>query len=311
MKKIAVLISTFNGEKYLQQQIDSINKQEFNKDVFDLQIYIRDDGSRDKTLEIIKKNESNNIIHWIDSKGVNVGIRKSFFLLLKKVNADFYFFCDQDDIWLSPKIDKFMRKFGQINNEIPGGVYSDLLLVDADNNSLGQSMMQHNGWSYSEKRDFAKLMLNYRVTGCAFAVNKSARDVVLSVGISKFAKVYMHDVTLSQLASYFDNLHFLPECLVRYRQHSNNVLGANKVEKKLTMEEHRRLYQQFFYDVDLIHNMVNNQKVQSNQNTPLLDAFHEFINSSKMAGKFFAFRKFKIFLKALTLKQFIFMLVFY
>lgn len=105
-QKIAVLLSTFNGEKYIASQLDSILKQEGN---FIIDIFVRDDGSSDSTLEIIKElSEVNRCLHL--REGENIGYKLSFFDLLYTVaDYDFYAFCDQDDVWLSTKLKASLR----------------------------------------------------------------------------------------------------------------------------------------------------------------------------------------------------------
>lgn len=227
MKTVAVIMSTYNGEKYLQSQIDSILLQKDVKNV-EVKIYIRDDGSKDKTKKIIQKNclIQKNVFE-IDKGLTNVGVQGSFFRLLQRVEADYYFFSDQDDIWFPNKVTEFLSEFGKLNNDLPGGVYSDLLLVDAHGKSMGKSMMQLNGWDYNEDRDFASLLFKCRVTGAAFAINRKARDSVIKLDINDFNKVYMHDSFVAQLIAAYNNLRFIPKKLVFYRQHDGNVLGAS------------------------------------------------------------------------------------
>ena len=93
--KVVVLMSTYNGEKYIQEQLESILTQTYHN----IKIYVRDDGSSDQTLEILKKYENENKI--ILLKGTNKGFIGSFLTLLKECEeADYYAWCDQDDIWL-------------------------------------------------------------------------------------------------------------------------------------------------------------------------------------------------------------------
>ena len=102
--RIAILMSTYNGASYLKEQIDSLEKQDVPVDIF-----IRDDGSTDKTIDILKKYQSKPNVHI--EYGINLGYKKSFMTLLMKVNDyDYYAFCDQDDIWLPNKISCAVKK---------------------------------------------------------------------------------------------------------------------------------------------------------------------------------------------------------
>ena len=110
---LAILMSTFNGEKYLKEQIDSLLNQEY--EAFD--IYIRDDGSTDQTVSILENYEHiyPNIYLLKDTQG-NIGVFKSFMYLLSQVHADYYMFCDQDDVWLSNKISMSMKRMNELED---------------------------------------------------------------------------------------------------------------------------------------------------------------------------------------------------
>ena len=100
MKKVNILMSTYNGEKYIESQLKSLLDQTYNN----IEIHIRDDGSTDKTVEIIKKYCSYSNIRLYE--GNNIGYKKSFFWLLNNcTDADYFAYCDQDDIWLPVKIE--------------------------------------------------------------------------------------------------------------------------------------------------------------------------------------------------------------
>ena len=105
---IAILMSTYNGECYLKDQIESILSQTYK----DWILYIRDDGSTDRTIRIIKTyvgNYPDKIIYEYDRLG-NLGSGRSFMKLLSSIDSDYYMFCDQDDVWLPSKIEKTYLK---------------------------------------------------------------------------------------------------------------------------------------------------------------------------------------------------------
>lgn len=108
-KKVVILMSTYNGEKYIEEQLESLLNQTYS----DIKIFIRDDGSKDRTKEIIKQflQKSKNIFL---IEGENIGFINSFFELLNiSDTADYYAYCDQDDVWMEDKIEravKFLEK---------------------------------------------------------------------------------------------------------------------------------------------------------------------------------------------------------
>ena len=141
-KKVAVLISTYNGEKYLEEQLNSILNQTYKN----IEIVIRDDGSKDSTINIIKKYQEkyDNIIL---KEGTNVGFIKSFFQLLAFANADYYAFCDQDDSWLENKIELAVRALNEVDNSKPNMVFGNSDYYDENMNLIGKGE-EHKEFSF-------------------------------------------------------------------------------------------------------------------------------------------------------------------
>ncbi|MEX0258078.1 glycosyltransferase family 2 protein [Lacticaseibacillus casei] len=223
--RIAVLVATYNGERFIEQQLDSILKQKGITN-YDYQVFVYDDGSQDGTGKILSKYGDD--IRIIPKDPKYQGIKSAIYSLLHQVEADIYYFSDQDDVWAPDKVIQMQSAWKKLKQTEPGGVYSDLLLVDGQNHTLGKTMMSANGWGSDEERDLSFLILNPRVTGAAFSINRAARDLVLQLPKSEFLKVTMHDSFLALLTSSFNNLAFLPKPLVRYRQHGSNQIGAKR-----------------------------------------------------------------------------------
>lgn len=113
-KKVAVLLSTYNGEKYLEEQLNSLCNQTYSN----LEIVIRDDGSSDGTCDLIKKyQQKHNNIKF--EEGTNLGFIKSFFCLLELADADYYAYCDQDDIWLENKVELAVQALNKADGTKP------------------------------------------------------------------------------------------------------------------------------------------------------------------------------------------------
>lgn len=223
MGKIAILLATYNGEEYLQQQIDSLYQQT----VKNWCIYVHDDGSTDQTCAILKDNaEKHNKLVILDYPSQH-GSKNNFLSLLQNVEADYYLFCDQDDKWRSDKIEIQMAKIKEIENSHPAKpviVFSDLSVVDKELNLIDQSM-------WEVERIYPKYLTTFDeggalefVTGCTMLFNKQAKDTV----VFPADKAVMHDVwiTLCVLRS-GGIIQAIYEPLVYYRQHGNNVLGVN------------------------------------------------------------------------------------
>lgn len=256
-------MSTYNGENYVGEQLDSILQQTFNSKEYTLDVFCRDDNSNDGTLILLEKySQSFECVHILENSGISFGVRGSFYSLLASVDADFYFFCDQDDVWKDDKIKKFLEKFSQVNTDIPGGVYSDLMLVDAKNNSLHKTMSKIQKWPNNEDRSLALFLFQTRVTGAAFAVNRKARDKVVTIGSSRFKNVLMHDSILALIARSYNNLFYLSEPLVNYRQHGNNVLGAMP-QRHTIFDIHFKVkhYRRLFNDLRLVWEVIGDDPI--------------------------------------------------
>lgn len=221
-KKIAILLSTYNGDKYLSSQIDSIFKQT-NQDWI---IYIRDDGSTDKTLEIISSFQIrySNIVLIEDRK--SKGACQSFLSLLRIVDADYYMFCDQDDVWLPNKVERTLHEMQRAERECdyaPVAVCTDLTLVDSDLKVIEPSMWRFSGLYPLYLKEWKYLQVCNIFTGCTMMINKAARLLCMKDS----SKAKMHDSWIGlNVAANGGCIAPIEEPLILYRQHSSNVLGS-------------------------------------------------------------------------------------
>lgn len=224
---IAILLSTYNGERFLQEQLDSL----FQQTRTDWVLFVRDDGSSDNTINILNSyiRDHKNIV-FFSNDTINRGPGKSFLYLLEHVEADYYLFCDQDDVWFSNKVERSMSeliKLEAAHVRKPVLVFSDLSLVDSNLKAIHSSM-----WTYAALKNIMETKflccVNY-VTGCTIAMNNLAKSCVLRY---KEAEL-MHD-TLSALAvSRHGVIHPISESLIFYRQHEKNTLGALSLKPSL------------------------------------------------------------------------------
>jgi len=220
---IAVLLSTYNGEKYLEEQLQSILNQTCTEKWC---LYIRDDGSTDNTLSIIDRyvSEYHQIIKFED-EGRGLGPALSFLQLLSNISAEYYMFCDQDDFWLPNKMETCFRKLLELNigDGRPILVHTDLLVVDQDLNLLDRSF-----WGKELSTDVVQkyMPITNFVTGCTMFFNKAARDCSIDF-ISN--KVIMHDHWVALCVWAHEGIIFsIAKPTIKYRQHGRNVLGAFK-----------------------------------------------------------------------------------
>jgi rhamnosyltransferase len=222
-ERIAILMATYNGKKYLSEQIDSILSQSSRK----WHLYIHDDGSTDGTVELLN-DYADKHPKWITimdypSQG---GALQNFMSLLERVEADYYMFSDQDDVWHPIKVElsyKAMKKQENQYPEKPIIVHSDVRVVDSNLKLLHPSYRQY-GHIYPEAvKDFKSCVINITL-GCAMLFNRKAREVSLD---RPWKHALMHDGWVTT-RTFAENgiVYAMPEALLEYRNHGNNTVGA-------------------------------------------------------------------------------------
>lgn len=218
---IKILLSTYNGEKYLNQQLDSLFAQTYKN----FEIIARDDCSQDNTLEIL---HSYNITI-IDSKE-NLGAKGSFAALLEYAiensDGDYFMFCDQDDAWESDKIEQTLIKMQAIEKAYPNTpvlVHTDLKVVDEDLKILNKSFMSYQDIN-AKYNNLNNLLIQNTVTGCTVMINRKLVNLCLPIP----SECIMHDWWIGLVASEFGKIGYLNKATIAYRQHTKNSVGAKK-----------------------------------------------------------------------------------
>lgn len=235
MEKVDILLATYNGEKYIREQIDSILNQTYKE----FRLLISDDGSTDGTRDILNEYKAKDDRIEIFMQEENLGVVKNFEFLLKKVEAKYYMFSDQDDIWKDEKIEKSLNKI----EEGFDLVYSDLEVVDENLNVTYESYWKLKGIYKKIKKynNFESLYLNNFITGCTVISKKELIDSFMPLpNISKFV---LHDYWISLIISQNGKIAYIEEPLIKYRQHKNNKVGSKKKSDELkSIDEIRSLF---------------------------------------------------------------------
>ena len=226
--KVSILLSTYNSEAFLQDQINSVLTQTIK----DWVLYIRDDGSTDNTISIIDNycKQYDNIVFCRDGLS-NLGAKNSFMTLLSQVDSTYYMFCDHDDVWLPFKIEKTLNKMIEtesINPLKPILIFTDLKIVDDKLNILDNSMWRYQKTNPNHSKDVYLLSISNPVTGCTIMINQRAKEISLPMS----SKSLMHDLWIALKVSHYGFVDFIDEPTVLYRQHGNNVIGAKRTNIK-------------------------------------------------------------------------------
>lgn len=210
--KIAVLMSTYNGEKYLDEQLKSLAKQTVADK---MTLYIRDDGSTDCTLDIIDQWRSK--INIVLYKGINSGPAMSFWKLLmnQEIQADYYAFCDQDDIWDNDKLEQGILK---LTNEYH--LYACNCRIIDENGNVAKAKRV----SGIPNMDTKRLFVSGFTQGCSMIFTD---DLCQYIRKKKINCIPMHDVVLMLYAEYFGKIYWDTEPHFGYRVHSNNVVAKS------------------------------------------------------------------------------------
>lgn len=272
--EVAILLATYNGEKYLAEQLDSLLSQKFpsgggttqihtrnrrylldseNTDIeegssksTDYRIYIHDDGSSDNTVSII-----HSYVEKYPEKIVKVegpptgGAKNNFFFLMQEVmhiaeessyqtikdvsSPRYYFFCDQDDIWLEDKLQTELsilmdlEKDEETNQRAPSMVWCDMMVVDENLNVISQSFSSYSNLK-PEELNLDRCIMHGKAAGCSIACNKELLQ--LCCEISNTQDIIMHDWAIILIAKIVGRLEYISKPMVLYRQHKGNELGA-------------------------------------------------------------------------------------
>lgn len=220
MSKIAILISTYNGEKYIKCQIESIINQDLEED-FD--IIVRDDGSKDNTIAILNDYFKQGKIRLI--KGSNLGAAKSFLWLLQNnTNYDYYAFSDQDDIWYPNKIQEGINRIKKYSG--PTLYFSNANLVNENNESLKR--LVHRGRPFISKESI--LCISTVAQGCTTIINSDLAKYIQQKSIPE--NIIMHDTYITSLCSLINgNIIFDENPYMDYKIHSDNDVGMPTKEQ--------------------------------------------------------------------------------
>lgn len=216
--KACVLLSTYNGEQFLREQLDSLIAQKLPEDC-ELLILVRDDGSSDSTIQILEEYKEKCSLQWY--KGENLKSAKSFWDLVKNSpDSDYYCFCDQDDVWFSDKVDRAIKMLQEQENQDQPLLYcSNVTVVDRDLNPIAAL----NKGEY--RTDFASALIFSIAPGCTMVFNKAAKCALMKYDMNK-EYVVIHDWLAHKIVAMLGRVIYDDIPSLSYRQHGNNVIGA-------------------------------------------------------------------------------------
>ncbi|MBR1631594.1 MAG: glycosyltransferase family 2 protein [Paludibacteraceae bacterium] len=221
---LQILMATYNGEQYLEQQISSILNQTYSA----WQLCIADDGSTDATLDIVERycNLYPQKIKRIDSPS-RQGVLRTFETLLQHATADYVMFADQDDVWMEDKIRLTFQEINSLehtySSDVPLLVHTNMTTVDSELHVLAADFWQSARLSPKVlDKDPRRLAICNCVTGCTVMLNRAAINVALPFPDN----VVYHDAWLGLSTSLCGHVGYVTQPTMLYRQHQHNLVGA-------------------------------------------------------------------------------------
>lgn len=209
---VAIIMATYNGEKYISEQIQSLLCQTYPN----FNLYIQDDCSTDSTFSILSEFQQNDKrIHLFQNKS-NVGYKKNFEFLLQRTSEHFILFCDQDDIWVPEHIEILLNNIN--DNDCIGG---NALLIDTDGNSMNITTKDCCNINIipSKENQFIHLLFSNNIQGAAMMITSNIKKSMLPIPDN----IKWHDYWAAQIASVNNGCKYIDNVILKYRKHSVSV----------------------------------------------------------------------------------------
>lgn len=216
--KVSVAMTSFNGNKYILKQLESIATQTIVPD----EVIICDDQSKDNTIEIVERFiKENKLNGWVIVRNENnMGWKKNFFKATALTTGDIIFFSDQDDIWLPEKIEIMMKMMIEKN---AGCLFGRKKIIDSNDKLLNERQEQKFFTNKINQVVFKKNFFEEKVLGCCMCINRKIANVFLSLNFPDAG----HDSQCARLALLYDTLWMMDSPVIKYRIHSNNSSGIS------------------------------------------------------------------------------------
>ena len=225
--KISIAMTTYNGEKYIEKQLQSLISQSVLAD----EVIIADDCSKDNTASIVKNFiQKNNLINWnFYVNNDNLGFVKNFKNVINKTTGDIIFLCDQDDIWMPEKLESIKGLF--FENPQAMAINSSFNFIDGDDKAFevsqkkdtsNQNLIQYTINKGALEKVSFNTIIRYNISpGCTMAFRKDIKEILFNQNEFEIP----HDWEINLIACANDGLYFYNKSLINYRIHNSNTIG--------------------------------------------------------------------------------------
>lgn len=239
--KLSVALCTYNGERFLRAQLDSILNQTTPVD----EIVVCDDVSTDTTRQILEEyREKYSAIFQIVYNEQNLRSNKNFEKAITLTTGDYIFLSDQDDIWVSDKVEKIMAAFQ--NNPTAEGIFTNADFIDENSNTINSNLDLWTNVNFfpfldEKKTDLFESLVymgNF-LTGATLCIKKEVKEFAIPF---QTLPHFLHDEWLAFLLTQRQSLFYLDEYLIHYRLHSNQQIGVGKINSDSSIIDEKRAY---------------------------------------------------------------------
>lgn len=226
---VGIVMAAYNSEKFIGEQLDSILSGTYQ----DIHIYVRDDGSTDNTVSIVKEYEQKYPckVQLVENKQ-NGGLVKNFLTGVMEAKENYIMFSDHDDVWLPDKVKvtlEAMQEAEASEGEQPIVVFTDNTIVDGDLKPLGASFYERSHFDFNQM-GLSYMLMENKLIGCTMMINRSLAEKIKV--LPDHARV--HDWWIALIAAAFGKIVFVNEQTMLYRQHGSNVIGNRSFSKYVT-----------------------------------------------------------------------------
>lgn len=218
---VHIVMASYNGEKYLKEQLDSLMAQSWP----DLTVEVCDDGSTDSTCTIAEQYAAADPRISLHKNGENKGYVRNFLEGIQRSDADYIMLCDQDDIWDHDKVEITLRGMKQAEEGHEGEpvlVFTDAMNFDSET-GRDQGRFHRNSHLNTKKVDSAHLFMENKIIGCTVMINRAVLPYLSEIP----EEIRVHDWWLALICSHFGQIMYIDRPTLRYRQHSGNIIGGN------------------------------------------------------------------------------------
>ncbi|MBO5131953.1 MAG: glycosyltransferase family 2 protein [Paludibacteraceae bacterium] len=225
-QKISLVMATFNGQRFLREQLDSI----YSQTLVPNEVIVVDDCSKDATVDILKEYSLKYGLKYFVNE-TNLGVNGNFEKALSLAKGEYICISDQDDVWFKDKIERSFLKLKEIENDAPACVSSNVLSVDSDlkNEEIKAKLPPNN-----EKNE---VLYNNGSQGCTLMFNKKLKDIILPL-----SKYFIYDHFIGLLSYFVGERFFISEPLMYYRHHGGNVVSGRKTRYHKGLSEAMAVY---------------------------------------------------------------------